>query len=171
MGWKGIDGYPGYEVSSGGQVRSFWGRGRCGGLGYAPRLLKPSIGTHGRRVVVLRRSDGKHVQKLVYRLVLEAFRGNAPPFMEACHNDGNCLNDCLSNLRWDTPANNQRDRKIHNTHNVGEHHPNSKLTWDKVGAIRLSLECGTPQRTVASIFHIDPSQVSLISRQKAWVAL
>lgn len=113
VGWEGY-----YEVSDHGQVRSLdrvihgrWGRQRCQG-----RLLTPGCRPRdGRRHVQLCRANSM-TPRLVYRLVLEAFVGPCPEGMEGCHNDGDASNDRLSNLRWDTKSENQRDLVRHGTH-------------------------------------------------------
>lgn len=51
----------------------------------------------------------------VHHLVLNAFIGLRPKGMEACHNDGNPANNHISNLRWDTHGNNERDKYLHGT--------------------------------------------------------
>jgi len=56
------------------------------------------------------------------RLVLMAFAGLAPPLYECCHNDGNSLNNNADNLRWDTHAENNRDKIKHGTYKTGEDH-------------------------------------------------
>jgi flavin-dependent thymidylate synthase len=42
--------------------------------------------------------------------MLESFVGQAPDGTQACHNDGNPLNNTLENLRWDTAQGNADDR-------------------------------------------------------------
>ena len=70
----------------------------------------------------LKANGGKYLKvnianrtKWIHVLVLEAFVGPRPDGHEACHNDGNTHNNDVSNLRWDTPANNQQDRVRHGT--------------------------------------------------------
>ncbi len=60
--------------------------------------------------------DGKQRRRSVHRLVALAFLG-APPSErhQVAHNDGNPSNNMLANLRWATPAENQRDRLLHGT--------------------------------------------------------
>jgi len=166
--WRQIEGWPGYDVSDNGLVRSWRKMGCKGGLMLKPRTLKPAVGNHGRRVVVLSSKTDKK-QFLIYRLVLTAFTGPCPEGFEACHNDGNCLNDNISNLRWDTASSNQMDRHKHGTGNRGEKHPLAKLNNEKVEAIRLCLWHGAKQRAVASFFHIDRSQISRIQNGRVWV--
>lgn len=52
----------------------------------------------------------------VHVLVLEEFVGLCPPGMESCHGDGDTQNNWLTNLRWDTPTNNNADKIKHGRH-------------------------------------------------------
>lgn len=101
--WKPIPGYEMYEVSNMGEVRR-------GG-----KLLRQVQNSTGRLGLALCK-DGKQNSFQVHRLVMLAFHGPCPDGMEVCHNDGNHLNNKLSNLRYDTRSNNQYDRVKHGTH-------------------------------------------------------
>lgn len=99
--WRVIAGYENYEVSDHGRVRNTVTgtiRATCANnSGGYPRLL-------------LRRKP-----HYVHTLVLEAFVGPRPDGMEACHRDGNPLNNRASNLRWDTHRANVWDAIRHGT--------------------------------------------------------
>jgi hypothetical protein len=69
------------------------------------RPLKPQASAEGYLFVEVR---GR--RRAIHQLVLEAFVGPRPPGMEGCHNDDNPANNHISNLRWDTHAENMRDR-------------------------------------------------------------
>lgn len=102
--WREVPGFPGYEVSDQGQVRSFRRY-------VVPRLLKPGETIWGHLLVVLQR-DGGHTRH-IHRLVLESFVGLRPPGMETRHLDGNPKNNRLTNLRWGTRSENSLDRVRH----------------------------------------------------------
>lgn len=51
----------------------------------------------------------------IHRLVLAAFVGAPPEGLIGCHNDGNKLNNHVSNLRWDTYSSNMLDAVKHGT--------------------------------------------------------
>lgn len=104
--WRSIPGFPGYEVSNTGLVRSYK-QGK-------PRILKANKHSAGYRQVGLRK-NGKTYVSLIGHLVLLAFQGPCPEDCEMCHNDGNAINDHLDNLRWDTHAANMRDATRHGT--------------------------------------------------------
>lgn len=64
----------------------------------------------------------------IHRLVLDTFIGACPNGMQACHNDGNPLNNYLKNLRWDTAASNSADKKIHGTSGKGQLNAMAKIS-------------------------------------------
>src|SRR5512139_282070 len=106
----------GYEVSSEGRVRSIE-RIITTSTGVQRhvkgRILKQASLKSGYRTVSL---GNAYPDRYVHRLVLEAFIGQCPSGMEACHNDGNRGNNALSNLRWDTRSSNGHDAVGHGTH-------------------------------------------------------
>lgn len=109
--WKDIAGYEGkYVISSNGRIKSFTAKSKGA-------LMSPSSGMRGRLCVNLR-LNGKRKFCYVHRLVLETFVGPCPEGMECCHNDGNHLNNTLSNLRWDTKSSNILDQVQHGVHNM-----------------------------------------------------
>jgi hypothetical protein len=75
------------------------------------------------------------IQHRVSRLVLEAFVGPCPLDMEACHDDGKKVNNCLTNLRWDTSAENGKDKAHHGVHK-GSRNSKAVLTEEDVLHIR-----------------------------------
>lgn len=113
-GWKGL-----YEVSDLGRVRG------------VDRVVHDSIGRHrhlrgqiistwvnrtnGRHMIHLK-NQGRLARCVIAPLVLAAFVGPRPEGHEACHNDGDCLNDRLDNLRWDTRRENRLDTVRHERH-------------------------------------------------------
>jgi len=100
VGWEDY-----YAVSDQGRVRRIvGGQGSC-----KVGRCKTITVSDGRAVVSLNK-PGVQVTRLVHQLVLEAFVGPRPPNMEACHYNDNSLDNRLENLRWDTTANNAKDR-------------------------------------------------------------
>lgn len=135
--WKAIVGYPHYEVSNIGRVRS----SKSGKL----KLLKQAEkkDKHRKKPVYLRVSlrspTGEAKNKRIHRLVLEAFVGPAPsdkPY--GCHIDGNSMNNWLLNLKWDSAKNNEADKDEHGTKLIGTAVANSKLNPAAVRRIRRS---------------------------------
>ena len=89
--------------------------------------------------------------------------------MEGCHNDGDGFNNTLENLRWDTPASNQADRKKHGTGNEGEKNGESKLTASEVIEMRMLRRTKLyPLQKLADKYEVSIAMVSLIVRYKKW---
>lgn len=116
--WLPVIGFPGYEVSDQGRVRSLdrmihYAASRKS-IAYAMlrqgRILRPGPQASGHLTVLLGRAGGS---RLVHHLVLEAFLGPCPPGMEGRHLDGDPVHNAFSNLVWDTRGNNSRDKKWH----------------------------------------------------------
>ena len=139
--WKPVLGFPDYEVSDQGRVRSK--TRQVHNYTKAGRVLSPRIVRYpstGRPVAVFVQLGRGNVRR-VHRLVLEAFVGPNPPDAEGCHNDGDPTNNNLANLRWDTRAANRDDMVRHGTRvpppvHRGESHHNTRLTADDVRSIR-----------------------------------
>lgn len=115
--WLPAVGFEGcYEVSDLGQVRSLdrvtiskTGRSRF----FRGRTLKQPFSGNGRQEEVNLCRNGIQTPKLVYHLVLTAFRGPRPPGMDGCHNNGIETDNRLVNLRWDTHEANMQDMSRH----------------------------------------------------------
>lgn len=110
--WRPVDGYPGYEVSSLGRVRSW--RTHRGVPG--PRILKPGRGSKGYLVVRLAGAAQK-----VHRLVAEAFLGPMPDGLQTRHLDSNNQNNAAANLAYGTQLENMADRVALKDHCVNGH--------------------------------------------------
>jgi len=137
--WKPIPGFPGYEVSDHGRVRSFKRHG-SGGIEDAPqRILKTAAHQGGYAFVCLSHDGTRHIKRNC-QLVLLAFVGPCPDGMEVCHNDGNPQNDHLDNLRYDTHAGNMRDAR--------------KLCHSKIAQLRREKASGQPTETLARRYGI-----------------
>lgn len=123
--WRDIEGYPGYQVSNRGRVKSFkrYNNGR---------MLYPCIGSKGYPFVRLYYSNGiKTVD--VHRLVAYAFIPNQNGYPEVNHIDGDKTNNCVENLEWCTKSQNCKHRDIlYPELRKGEMCGTSKLTNDQV---------------------------------------
>jgi NUMOD4 motif/Helix-turn-helix domain/HNH endonuclease len=176
--WKEIPGFPGYEVSNQGRVRSYW---RKVGLGYKKgtkqildtepqRIRKHSFTKYGYPQVRLSH-DGKKYTLLVHQLVLLLFIGPCPPGMESCHNDGKPAHCTWDNLRWDTRSGNHMDKHQHGTATAGEKCPLAKLTDKKVLEIRKLHAQGYSQRKLAKMFNVVPQTINYIIHRRNWAHL
>jgi hypothetical protein len=111
--WCECLGYPGYEVSDRGRVRSWRVSGFADLKAAFPKILRSTY-LQGYRYVSLSLGADAAVSKSVHRLVLEAFVGPCPPDKsEAGHNDGVRNNNALSNLAWKDLKEQADDRRKH----------------------------------------------------------
>jgi len=155
-----IPGFPEYYISRAGEI---WSAKRAG------RFLKPCKNNKYGHLVVSLCQNGKCYQRLVHRLVLEAFVGPCPPGMECCHYNGNSADNRLENLRWDTRSNNQKDRWIHGTSNRGEKHGQAKLNALQVRIIKHLLKTKEfSLREIGKIFGVSDGAVSDNNTGKNW---
>lgn len=119
--WKPIIGYPGYEVSNTGKVRSYWDKqkkkGCWGGyervlMDYPVRELLQSDDGNGYMKVYLQ-NQYKRTCKKVHKLVADAFlplpEGMEDPTVDhIISGPAGKLNNCVTNLRWMSRADNIR---------------------------------------------------------------
>ena len=167
--WEDIPDFPGYQVSNLGNVRSWWLM-RQHKLGNKPRLLKLQIQNKSDNYAVAYIGlwrDGKQPRRLVHRLVLEAFVGPCPKGCEACHNDGDSLNNGLENLRWDTMGMNKADAVRHGSYR-GIRNPKSKLTPVQVREIRSLATRGVSRYDLAETFNMSHSEISRVITHQNW---
>jgi hypothetical protein len=121
--WRAVLGFPGYEVSDDGQVRSVdrvvVQEGRWGGT-IRRRLtggpLRPAIAKRGGYPIVKFRKDGRQVTRSVHSLVAETFIGPRPPGQEVLHGDGVPTHVSRTNLSYGTRSDNVRDAVRHGSH-------------------------------------------------------
>ena len=154
-----------YRIGSDG---SFWSRRRRGGLGEW-KLVQGTRDGDGYRCVWLR-GGAKRCHK-IHRLVLECFVGPCPDGMWARHLNGKPADNRLSNLKWDTPSNNARDRIKHGTQYTpwkGERNHKGKLTKQKVLEIRGKCAAGQSQYSLAKEYGVCSSTIHGIIHRTYW---
>jgi hypothetical protein len=158
-----------------------------------PSCTHYAITTDG-RVLSIRRGkwlkqavkDGYNVVDLpratpyIHRLVLETFVGPCPDGMEACHANGNRLDNRLENLRWDTKSANSLDAVQHGTHGgfknrgicpqgrQGERHGMSKLTETDVRWIRYLRKAGVGPKELSEVYPVSPDHIRRIGNHEIW---
>lgn len=101
--WRPVEGYPNYEVSSDGQVRSLPRERTRGGL------LRQGKNLKGYWYVTLCRGRETHRFR-THRLVAEAFIGPCPAGQEVRHLDDDKDNNDAANLAYGTHAENGADQ-------------------------------------------------------------
>lgn len=154
--WKPVVGFEGlYEVSDQGRVRSMSRRvlakasRRAAGhwRSYAGKLLRPGRFTkQGHLSVVL--GHGQHGSP-VHSLVLAAFVGSCPPGKEGLHKNGNAADNRLTNLRYGTRSENNRD--------ITEH-GRRRLTLAQARRLRAKRQRGATYRELGEEFGVCQSQ-------------
>lgn len=165
--WKPIPGFVGrYEASSLGRIRSLPNKRRSTTL-----VMKLRKHKSGYLQVRLTSHDGTRWHQTLFwvaRLVCLAFCGPCPPGMEACHGDGYGANNASANLRWDTPVNNQADRAIHGTANIGSQNPRSKLVEAQVKEIKRRLSDGEHAAAIAPDYSVAVRTIKAIKNGYNW---
>jgi len=127
--WTNIINYDNYEVSSFGSVRNK----KTG------RILK-SANRGGYYIVGLSNKKTKSFQ--VHRLVAEAFIENSENKAHVNHKDKNGLNNCLTNLEWNTP----KENNIHKSSGVKQTTNQNLAIW------RIDLHTGEYLEKYNSIY-------------------
>jgi hypothetical protein len=159
--WREIPGWPGYEASTHGRVRSTRRRGAG-----APIILACSVDRDGYAKVNLCGASGARRQAARSVLVAETFIGPRPaPKMHVCHGNNVRLDDRLINLRWDTQVGNFADQLRHGTRQMGERSAVARLTEEQVRAIRADTRGDT---VVAATFGVCKGNVHAIRTRRTW---
>lgn len=107
--WRDIPGWPGYQASYGGEIRSLFG-----GL---PYVLKPSKDRKGYLTVTVRK-DGKSSTKRVHVLVALAWVKPQRRRTQVRHLDGDKLNCAAWNLKYGNQPEQEWDKRQAGTSRV-----------------------------------------------------
>lgn len=156
--WRSIPGYEPYQASDLGRVRGIRGG----------RVLSPVTTKYGYHQVSLC-VDGKKLSRLVHRLVAYAFLGAQPSSdHDVLHYDGDKTNNALSNLRWGTSKENNKDQERHNTRARGSRIGASKLKEVNVITARILWNTGWSQQEIADWIGVSRRTVNNIVRLQTW---
>lgn len=184
--WKPVPGFPGYEVSDLGRVRSWRPRtGKCKPPS-SPRILRQN-GQHAksRYAAVALCCDGIPHTLGVHALVLLAHVGPKPPGLERRHLNGRREDNRLANLAYGTKAENVADSLAHGAVASGERHSSrtrpdrvargerhgmAKLNRSMVETARWMLKWGVSGVAVAHVIGLSQASVSLLKNDKRWKA-
>jgi len=155
--WRKVPGYPNYQVSQDGQVRSLTRN----------KLLAQAKNKRGYRLVNLYR-DGRPRNFLVHRLVASAFIAVIPEGWEVNHKDGDKNNNAVDNLEIVTPEQNRLHAKRHGLLRRGERNPRAKLTEAEVREIRRRRAEGESVTLLARNYYVGERAIFLICRRETW---
>lgn len=156
--WRCVPGFSAYEVSETGSVRRLED-----GI-----VRKPYLTTSGYLYLCMRGSGHKKAMS-IHRLVALAFLGHPPsPKHQVAHFDGDKIHNHVSNLRWATRSENERDKVRHGRSNRGEGQGRHRLTEKDVISIRKLLDKGMAQPIIAQRFNVARPTISSISTGKSW---
>lgn len=167
--WKPVEGFPGYDVSSVGRIKSWrerkgvpWGHPLA--IGNRSRLLKPTRTQHhgyctvylydaNSRAAVKRKNGCQHrKQHMVHHLVAEAFLRNANALPEVNHRNGIKTDNRLDNLEWiSTEANGEHARKTLGKYNKAGGH---KLSFSIAKDVRTRVANGERYGEIAEFYGV-----------------
>jgi hypothetical protein len=129
--WRSVPGFPNYEVSGLGRVRSLdcmkWGGPRAGYYLKKGRILRPGLVSNGYPTVMLGREGGT---RTVHSLVAEAFIGPRLEGQEVRHKDGDRTNPKAANLEYGTRGDNVKDAFKHGTRDARKYGLKAVATKD-----------------------------------------
>jgi hypothetical protein len=126
--------------------------------------LKPTVGSHGYFQVNLVGLGSR----TVHSLILETFVGPCPDGMEACHWDGNRLNNQLDNLRWDYPKNNAADRVKHGTLAIGSRNGSARLVESNIATIGRLRSEGWTYEAIGDLFDVGGKAIRSAHLGETW---
>jgi len=172
--WKKVKGFDSYEVSDLGNVRSLersyktknrWGE--CGNK--KPSVVLRQVTTvSGYKKVVLYR-DKKPYNKVVHRLVAEAFIENPNKKPHVNHKDADRTNNKVSNLEWCTPSENVLySFKLGLSNQGGDKNNGRKVSSKEVLEVRRRKREGERAEVLAKEFGVHRNHINLICRKGAW---
>lgn len=176
VNFKHVRDFPGYAVGDNGSV---WSCRKVKGSGRGKPVttvfsswheIKPQVSAAGYLLVCLMRGSKKH-SKTLHRIVAEAFIGECQQGMQCCHENGNRKDSRATNLRWDTPRSNAKDKEKHKTIINGSKHHNAKLTVGAVSYINEKYKFRSKthgQRQLAKMFEVTQSTISSVIVGDTW---
>ena len=168
--WREIPDYPGYEISSLGNARSFRSGNGKGELKSEARVLKQQVfaGRKYYRLTLFR--NGKPKTLKTHRVMLEAFKGPCPPGMQGLHRDDNQSNNTIDNLMWGTHAENVADKIANGKQVRGSGVGIAKLSEAQAGEIKQRLI--DAKRGIVGIlaneYGVCRSSISAIKHDHTW---
>ena len=164
--WRPVVGFPDYDVSNLGRVRSWYASSSAKRRG-KPKILAQTVGSKGRMVISIHR-DKKIFTRRIHRLVAQAFIPNPENRPQVNHLTGLYTDNRQGNLEWATKATDLEHAMKYGLVPHGIDHALAKITPEIVREIRARCANGEPQPEIAADFGITQSNVSCIYRRVSW---
>lgn len=166
--WKDLENFPGYQVSTLGNVKSI-------------NRFRKTKGNHlakvkGKNLTIRKNKRGylecriKNIDKVIHRLVAQTFLSNVENKPQVNHIDGNKTNNKLYNLEWVTNSENQRHAiKLGLKPSVKEeNNPNTHLTNEIVSNIKELYNNGKSIANLSVTFKINIEIIRSIIYGNSW---
>jgi hypothetical protein len=151
--YRPIPGYPGYEASNLGNIRS-------------PKMVLNPFQSRW-YLYVSPSINGKQRRVAVHILVCLAWHGEPDQGEEVSHRDNDFLNNREDNLKWRTRAVIQWQRKTAGTDNRGERCGTAKITLDDAEQIVLMGKRGIHPNKIAANYGVSAGHIrNIISGRK-----
>ena len=171
--WRPIPGFPGYEVSARGRLRSLDRLVETSNhagpmISYRTGCILSPYLDRGYYQHVLHGPEGRKCLTANVAVAL-AWHGPRPtPEHEAAHFDGDRVNNTPGNIRSATASENCADRIRHGTQPRGEQHGNAKLSDRDIREIRSLRARGAKLSDLAATFGICKSSAHNITSRRYW---
>lgn len=155
--WQGIPGFPDYQASSAGRIRSRkWGDWK---------VLRPTSHSRTGYLVVSLRVGGRYIARSAHRLVAVAFLGEANG-RDVNHKNGNKHDNAVANLEYLSRGDNHR-----HAYRTRLRKPVGKRLTDAQVRQIASLQGVVPQKVIARQFGVSRATVGLIHNRKRHATL
>lgn len=167
--WKDLPGWPDYQVSNLGRIKSCRPIGRNGHRRNW-RIMACPLGIDGYRKLTLTREGGYDFRSTarVCKMVATVFHGEPPPGFVTAHINGICTDDRAVNLEWKTQQDNIEDKVIHGTFQKGSKSGKCTINEVQVLDIRRRLRDGETVKSVAASYGLSIGHTSLIKNNYCW---
>lgn len=151
--WTPIQGFPNYEVSTGGHVRSVKHN----------RLMTPQSNHKGYYKVGLKsETTGRVQKKFIHRLVAEAFLPNPDKLPQVNHKNCDKTDNRVENLEWVDGSYNMRHMVANGRSTI------AKLNVVTASEIRELLLLGAAVKKLARKYGVSPKTIRDIRDGKVW---
>ena len=169
--WRPIPGFPRYEASTDGRIRSVErvilkkdGKRQP----FPSVVLTPRAGKKGKYQVITLINEKGRTTRHIHRVILETFDRPRREGEECRHLDGNHQNNALTNICWGTKKENNDDKITHGTVARGSRVNTCVLNEAQVCTIFEKAHSGTPHKQLAAEFGVSVQTVEKIKYRKSW---